>query len=77
MLASVVLLLLRGVEGVAALLSRITLAAFALLHRLEILIGIGLGILIEQVDGLPAAERATVQGWSRTSPAAPSSAPSS
>jgi hypothetical protein len=60
LLAGVVYLLLRGVVGVAALLSRIALAVFAVFYTAwEVLIGLGTGILIEQVNGLPAAERAT------------------
>jgi hypothetical protein len=60
LLAGVVYLLLRGAEGIAALLSRIALAAFALIYTAwEVLIGIGLGVLIEQVNRLPAAEQAT------------------
>jgi hypothetical protein len=60
LLAGVVYLLLRGVDGVAALLSRIALAVFAVFYTaFEVLIGIGTGILVDQVKGLPAAERAT------------------
>ena len=60
LLAGVVYLLLRGVEGVAALLSRIALAVFALFYTAwEVLIGLGTGILVDQVNGLPEAERAT------------------
>lgn len=55
-----VYLLLRGVVGVAALLSRIALAVFVVFYTaFEVLIGLGTGIIIEQVNGLPAAERAT------------------
>jgi hypothetical protein len=60
LLAGVMYLLLRGVEGVAALVSRIALAVFALLYTAwEVLIGLGTGILVDQVNGLPAAERPT------------------
>ena len=60
LLAGVVYLLLRGVEGVAARLSRIALAVFALFYTAwEVLIGLGTGILVDQVNRLPAAERAT------------------
>jgi hypothetical protein len=60
LLACVVYLLLRGVVGVAALLSRIAIAVFAVFYTaFEVLIGLGTGILIEQVNALPAAERAT------------------
>jgi hypothetical protein len=58
--ASVVYLLLRGVGGIAAGVSRVALAVFALFYTAwEVLIGIGTGILVEQVNALPAAERAT------------------
>ena len=60
LLAGVVFLLLRNVEGGAALLSRIALALFALVYTAwEVLIGIGTGILVDQVNALPAGERAT------------------
>jgi hypothetical protein len=60
LLAGVVYLLLRGVDGVAALLSRIALAVFAVFYTAwEVLIGLGTGILVDQVNGLPEAERAT------------------
>jgi hypothetical protein len=60
LLACVVYLLLRGVEGTAARVSRMALAVFALLYTAwEVLIGIGVGVLVEQVNELPAAGRAT------------------
>jgi len=60
LLAGVVYLLRRGVEGVGALLSRIALAVFARVYTAwEVLIGLGTGILVDQANGLPAAERAT------------------
>ena len=59
LLACVLYLLLRGVEGGAARVSRIALAAFALLYTAwEVLIGLGVGILAQEVNALPAAERA-------------------
>jgi hypothetical protein len=52
--------LLRGVEGVAASVSRIALVPFVLFYTTwEALVGIGLGLLTDEVNGLPAAERAT------------------
>jgi hypothetical protein len=61
LLAGVVYLLLGDVDGVAALLSRIALAVFALFYTAwEVLIGLGTGLLVDQVkNGLSAAERAT------------------
>ena len=60
LLAGVVYLLLRGVDGIAALLSRIALAVFAVFYTAwEALIGLGTGILVDQVNGLPEAEQAT------------------
>jgi hypothetical protein len=68
-LAGVVYLLLRGSDGVAALVGRIALAVFAVFYTAwEVLIGLGTGILVDQVNGLPVGERATGRGWSRTSP---------
>ena len=59
LLAGVVYLLLRGVEGTAARISRIALAVFALVYTTwEVLIGLGTGILVEQVNQLPAASQA-------------------
>ena len=60
LLAVVVYQLLRGVDGVAAMLSRIALAVFAVFYTaFEVLIGIGTGILVEQVNALPETEQAT------------------
>jgi hypothetical protein len=59
LLACVVYLLLRGVDGVAARVSRIALAAFAIVYTAwEVLIGLGVGILVQEVNALPATERA-------------------
>jgi hypothetical protein len=59
LLTCVVYLLLRGVDGVAARVSRIALAAFALIYTAwEVLIGLGVGILVQEVNALPAAQRA-------------------
>jgi hypothetical protein len=58
--AAVVYLLLRGVEGTAAWVSRIALAPFVVFYGTwEALQGIGVGILVDEVNGLPQAERAT------------------
>jgi hypothetical protein len=60
MFAVVVLLLLRGVEGTAARVSRIALAPFVVFYSAwETLQGTANGILVEQVNGLPETERAT------------------
>jgi hypothetical protein len=57
--AAVVYLLLRGVEGTAAWVSRIALAPFVIFYGTwEALQGIGVGILVDEVNKLPAAERA-------------------
>jgi hypothetical protein len=78
LLAGVVFLLLRGVAGVAALLSRVALAVFAVVYTAwEVLVGLGTGILVDQVSGLAAVERATRARLVEASPTAPSSAPSS
>jgi hypothetical protein len=58
--AAVLYLLLRGVEGTAAQISRIALAPFVVFYGVwEALQGIGVGILVDEVNGLPQSERAT------------------
>jgi hypothetical protein len=60
LMAAVVYVLLRGVEGTAALVSRIALAPYVIFYGAwEAMYGIGLGILADAVNGLPASERAT------------------
>jgi hypothetical protein len=60
LMAVVVYVLLRGVEGTAALVSRIALAPYVIFYGAwEAMYGIGLGILADAVNGLPASERAT------------------
>jgi hypothetical protein len=60
LMAVVVYVLLRGVEGTAALVSRIALAVYVVLYGAwEAMYGIGLGILADAVNGLPETERAT------------------
>ena len=60
LMAVVVYVLLRGVEGTAALVSRIALAPYVVFYGAwEAMYGIGLGILADVVNGLPASERAT------------------
>jgi hypothetical protein len=60
LMAAVVYLLLRDVEGTAARISRIALVAFAVVYSTwEALQGIGVGILVDEVNQLPQAERAT------------------
>jgi hypothetical protein len=58
--AAVLYLLLRGVEGTAAWVSRIALVPFVIFYGAwEALQGIGVGILVDDVNGLPGTERAT------------------
>jgi hypothetical protein len=60
LMAVVVYALLRGIEGTAALVSRIALAVYVVFYGAwEAMYGIGLGILGDAVNGLPEAERAT------------------
>ena len=60
LLAAAVYVLLRDVEGTAARVSRIALVPFALFYTIwEALQGIATGILVYNVNQLPAAERAT------------------
>ena len=58
-MVGVVLLLLRGTEGTSATISRVALAVFAVVYTAwEVLIGIGTGILVDEVNQLAEAERA-------------------
>ena len=60
LMAVVVYVLLRDLEGTAALVSRIALAVYVVFYGAwEALYGIGLGILGDAVNGLPETERAT------------------
>jgi hypothetical protein len=59
LMAAVMFLLLRGIEGTAARVSRIALAVFAVVYLVyEAVIGIGTGLLVDNLDGFPASERA-------------------
>lgn len=58
--AVVVYVLLRGVEGTAARVSRIALVPFVVFYSAwETLQGTANGVLVDQVNGLPEAERGT------------------
>jgi hypothetical protein len=57
--AGVVYLLLRGLTSTAAMVSRIGLAVFAVLYAAwELVLGVGTGILTEEVSALPEAQQA-------------------
>lgn len=57
--AGVVYLLLRGVQGTAATISRIGLAVFAIFYAAwELVLGVGTGILTHEVNALPQAQQA-------------------
>jgi hypothetical protein len=59
LMAVVVYLLLRGVEGTAAWVSRIALVPFVVFYSAwGVLQGIGVGILVNELNGLPQAEPA-------------------
>ena len=59
LMAAALYLLLRGVEGTAAWVSRIALAPFVVFYSTwEALQGIGVGILVDEVNALPQTERA-------------------
>jgi hypothetical protein len=63
LMAGVGFLLLRGVEGRAALISRVALAVFAVAYLAwEVLIGIGTGFLVDEVNQLPVAQRSIGAG---------------
>jgi hypothetical protein len=58
LIAAAVYLLLRGVEGIAAQVSRVALGSFVLFYvTFEVLIGIGVGLFTDEVNGLPAADQ--------------------
>jgi hypothetical protein len=60
LMAAVVYLLLNGVEGTAARISRIALVPFVVFYSAwEALQGIGVGIIVDEVNALPQPERAT------------------
>ncbi len=57
--AAVVYLLLRGLEGTAATVSRMGLAVFAVFYAMwEVLLGGGTGILTNEVEALPQGQQA-------------------
>jgi hypothetical protein len=59
LMAAAILLLLRGVEGTAAWVSRIALVPFVVFYSAwEALQGIGVGILVNELQGLPQADEA-------------------
>jgi hypothetical protein len=59
LMAAVMFLLLRGIEGTAAQVSRVAIAVFAVVYLVyEAVIGIGTGLLVDNLDGFPASERA-------------------
>jgi hypothetical protein len=58
LIAAAVYLLLRGVEGAAASVARAALVPFVLFYAAwEVMAGIGLGVMVDQVEALPAADR--------------------
>jgi len=59
LMAGVVYLLVRGIESTAARVCRIALVVFVVFYSaFEVLVGIGTGILVDDIDGLAASERA-------------------
>ena len=59
LMAVAVYLLLRGIEGTAARVSRIALVPFVVVYgAYEVLLGIGAGILVQDVNGLAGSEKA-------------------
>jgi hypothetical protein len=54
-------LLLRGLEGHAATVSRVSLVLFLVFYTAyEVTVGLGTGVLVDYANGLPAAEQAVV-----------------
>jgi hypothetical protein len=63
LMAVAVYLLVRGVEGIAAWVSRIALVPFVVFYSAwEVSQGIGVGILVNELNGLPQAEPALREG---------------
>jgi len=59
LMAGVMLLLLRDVEGTAAWVARVAVAVFAVVYLVfEAVVGIGTGLLVDNIDAVPASERA-------------------
>lgn len=59
LLATAIYLLVRGIEGAAARIARIALVPFVLFYAAwETLIGIGMGLLVDDVSGRPESEQA-------------------
>jgi hypothetical protein len=60
LMAAVIYLLLRGIEGTAAQISRAALVPFVVFYSAwEVLQGIANSILVDEVNGLPETERST------------------
>jgi hypothetical protein len=60
LMAGVMVLLLRGVEGTAAWVGRIAVAVFAVVYLVfEALVGIGVGLVVDNLSG-PTPERAAL-----------------
>lgn len=58
--AAVVVILVRGVDGTAALVSRIGLVLFVVFYgAFELLQGIGVGTLVNEIKGFPQVDEAT------------------
>jgi hypothetical protein len=60
LLAAAMFVLLRGIEGTAATVSRVALVVFAIVYAaFEVTVGIGSGIIAHAVNELPLDQRAT------------------
>lgn len=58
-MAGAVYLLVRGIEGTAARVCRVALVLFVVFYgAFEVLVGIGTGILVDDINGLAASDRA-------------------
>jgi hypothetical protein len=59
LLAAAMFVLLRGIDGTAATVSRVALVVFAIVYAaFEVTVGIGSGIIGDAINALPAGERA-------------------
>ena len=75
LIAVVIYLLLRGIDGTAARVARIALVPFVLFYgAFETLVGLGTGILVHEVNARRAPRRRRAPSWSRSSTRTSSSA---
>ena len=64
LMAGVVYLLVRGIESTAARVCRIALVLFVVSYGAwEALVGIGTGILVDEINGMASSDMAVAAPW--------------